>query len=84
MKFTKYNREGLQKLDLYVATCAIDDIEVRQTSNSMRVFASGRTRYAGEFNIELRSGSVPSGCSMLAALGHAIDAHEQKGTPQNV
>lgn len=78
MKFTKYNREGLAKLDYFVNTCAIGDIQIRQTSNSMRVFAKGRTRFAGEFDIEVRSGSVAHGCSMMAVLGHKIAEHEDK------
>ena len=78
MKFTKYNKEGLEKLDYFTSICAIDDIQIRQTSNSMRIFAKGRTRFAGEFDIEIRSGSVAKDCSMLAVLGHMIAAHEDK------
>lgn len=84
MKFTKYNKEGLVKLSSFINTCAIDDIQVRQTSNSMRIFCSGRTRFAGKFDIEVRSGSVAKDTSLLAVLGHLIAAHEEKGTPKNV
>ena len=84
MKFNKFNKEGLAKLENFINTCAIDDIKVRQTSNSMRVFCSGRTRFAGKFDIEVRSGSVAKDVSMLAVIGHMIAEHESKGTPKDV
>ena len=77
-RMTKSDREGLAKLDHYLSIGAIDDIKIRQASNSLRVFATGSSYHAGRFNIELSSGEVAG--SMLAALGHAINEHEEKAT----
>jgi hypothetical protein len=80
-RISKADREGLIKLDHYLSVGAIDDIKIRQASNSLRVFASGSSYHAGRFDIELRSGEVKG--SMLAVLGHMIDEHEGRAA-QNV
>lgn len=78
MKFTKYNKEGLAKLEHFICTGAVDDIEIRQASNSLRIYCRGRTRHAGSFNFEVGRG--PEGSSRLAVLGHEIAAHEESAT----
>lgn len=78
MKFNKFNKEGLARLDHFISTGSVDDIHIRQASNSLRIFATGSSYHAGRFNIELSSGEVAG--SMLAALGHAINEHEEKAT----
>ena len=84
MKFNKFNKEGLAKLEHFANICAINDIQIRQTSNSMRIYSTGRTQHGGEFDIEVRSGSVSYDTSMLAVLGHMIHDHEEKGKLKNV
>ena len=60
----------------------IDDIQIRQASNSLRIYCSGR-HSAGEFDVEVRSGSIPQGSSMLAVLGHLIADHEIRCNSKN-
>jgi hypothetical protein len=74
IKYTKKNKEGIQHFDDFMSMCCIEDIQVRQCSNSARYFVKGRTRYAGDFNIELRSGEFEG--PILAAIGNAIAEHE--------